>query len=507
MTLNEIYELRKAGKIDEAYKEAQRLNEQESTKETRVALAQTSKSLGERAAKSGDIQGLTDRINEIGQLRLEEIGEAELNNRLAWDVRALVLVLRERKEFDAAALDALFDALTGVAFLKPHRYYSILLDALLRVRDDRDEAWDAFAEVFDWWGPEFFLPEDYQKVRLNNGVMMTSLAERAYTQAVKSILIAAERGIASEEDLERLVGELDNLLVTHPEFQYTLYHKTLLLKALGRMEDAVNTAREFVKANQQYFWAWARLGEVLEESDMQLACYSRAMLCKASPEFLVKVRRKLADLMYELGEYPAAKRELEEVRKVYESKGWRIPDRVVELSGMPWYAETEAADSNVGFYHTHIGPTRDFLFGGVPETAILVSKYNPQKQTVTFVTEDQKRGFFATKRLNQRFADNQLYRVRFAEEPDGKTASRVMTISPIEDPTPYEGKLYRTLRAEINIRPGQTFTFVDGVYVDGSLIRGVAPGTLADITAVAYYNIKKGDWGWRAVSVVPDYNY
>lgn len=507
MTLNEITELRKAGQIEDAYSAAKELYEKESSDEARVALALAAKGLGERAAKSGDIAGLTSRINEIGALRLEEIGEAELNNRIAWDVRSLVLALREKKEFDAEALDSLFDALTGIAFLKPHRYYSILLDALLRVRDEHDEPWDAFAEVLDWWGPEFFLPEDYQKIRLNNGVMMASLAERAYTQAVKSILIAAERGIASEEDLERLVGELDNLLVTHPEFQYTLYHKTQLLKALGRMEDAVMTAREFVKSNQQYYWAWARLGEILEESDMQLACYCRAMLCKSAPEFLVKIRRKLAELMYEMGEYAAAKREIEDVKALHTSKGWRIPERVEELSAMPWYEETEAAESNTGFYHSHVGLTRDFLFGGVPETAILVSKFNPQKQTATFVTEDHKRGFFATKRLNQRFADNQIYKVRFAEEPDGKTASRVMTITPVEDPTPYEGKLFRTLRAEINIRPGQTFTFVDGIYVDGSLIRGVNAGTMADITAVAYYNIKKGDWGWRAVSVVPEYNY
>lgn len=507
MTLNEINELRKAGKIEEAYKEARQLYEQESSDESRLALALCSKAIGERCAKGGDIKGLTERINEIGQLQLEEIGEAELNNRLAWDVRSLVLTLREQKKFDSAALDSLFDALTGVAFLKPHRYYSILLDALLRVRDEHDEPWDAFAEVLDWWGPEFFLPEDFQKVRMNNGAMMTSLAERAYTQAVKSILLAAERGISSEEDLERLVGELDNLLVTHPEFQYTLYHKTLLLKALGRMEDAVNSAREFVKANQQYFWAWARLGEILEESEIQLACYCRAMLCKASPEYLVKVRRKLAELMYEVGEYSAAKHELEEVKRIHGARGWRLPERVEELTSMPWYSETEAAESNIGFYHSHAGLTRDFLFGGVPEVAILVSKYNPQKQTVTFVTEDHKRGFFSTKRLTNRFADNQIYRVRFAEEPDGKTASRVMTISPVEDPTPYDGKLYRTERAEINIRPGQTFTFVDGIYVDGSLIRGVPAGTTADITAVSYYNIKKGDWGWRAVSVVPEYDY
>lgn len=508
MTITEITELRKSGDLDKAYAEARNLFDSDSSdKFNRITLAWCVKALAEKAAKEGDIDTLIERLNEFADLRLEEIGEAEMNNRIAWDIRALVLKLRDENKFDPAKFDALFDALSGIAFLKPHRYYSILLDSLMQIRDAKDNPWDTFAEVLDWWGPEFFLPEDYQKMRLNNGVMMASLAERAYTNAVKSILLAAERGIASPEDIERLIGELDNLLVTHPEFQFTLYHKTLLLKALGRMEEAVETAREFVKANQNQFWAWAKLGEVIDEDNMQLACYCRALLCKSAPEFLAKIRRRLAVMLYEMGEYPAAKREIEDIIALHAKKGWNLPEKIKELSEMPWFAETEASENNRIFYQQHVEPTRDFLFGGVPETAILVSKFNPQKQTVSYATEDHKRGFFSVKRLNMRFADNQVYLVRFAEEPDGKTPSQVLTIRRVDDASEYEGKLFRRLRAAINIRPGQTFTFVDGIYVDGTLLQNIAPGTMCDITAVAFFNMKKDEWGWRAIRVIPDYNY
>lgn len=273
LTITEITDLRKSGELEKAYQAAAELLAADpADRYSRVAMAYCIKALGEQAAKAGDIEGLTSRINEFAALRLEELGEAEMNNRLAWDVRALVFALAEKKEFDADKLDALFDALTGIAFLKPHRYYSILLDALMRVRDAEDQPWDAFAEVLDWWGPEFFLPEDFQKFRLNNGAMMASLAERAYTTAVRSILLAAERDLVTAEDIERLLGELDVLLETHPEFEYTLYHKTLLLKALGRMEEAVGAAREFVKRNQTQFWAWQKLAEVVDEDTMRLAC-------------------------------------------------------------------------------------------------------------------------------------------------------------------------------------------------------------------------------------------
>lgn len=502
LTITEITDLCKSGELEKAYQAAAEMMAADpSDHDSRMAMAISIKALGERAAKAGDIEGLTSRINEFASLRLEEIGEAEMNNRLAWDVRALVLALRESNRFDAAGLDALFDALTGIAFLKPHRYYSILLDALMRVRDENDRPWDAFAEVLDWWGSEYFLPEDFNKHRLNNGAMQTSLAERAYTTAVRSILLAAERDLVTAEDVERLLGELDMLLESHPEFEYTLYHKTRLLKALGRMEEAVTTAREFVKRNQNQFWAWQKLAEVVDEDALKLACYCRALLCKASPESLLKIRRNLGIMLYETGEYAEAKREFEDVASLHNAKGWKLPARVEELITLPWYENTEAAESNVAFYHANLDPTGDFLFGGVPETAILVSKYNPQKQTVSFVTENQRRGFFSTKRMQERFADNQIYRVRFAEEPDGKNPSKVVTIRLAENPEDYEGRLFRRVRSEVNMRPGQTFTFVDGIYIDGTLIRDVAPGTLCDITAVAYYNIKKADWGWRAIAV------
>ncbi|MDE7179930.1 MAG: hypothetical protein K2N88_01855 [Muribaculaceae bacterium] len=508
ITTEEIRSLLQAGETEKAYQEAETLlasNPEDA--ESRKIMAACIKEKSGQAAKAGDINGVTDQINRLAELRLEEIGEAELNNRLAWDIRALVLTLTDQKKFDAGELDSLFDALTGIAFLKPHRYYSILLDSLMRVRDEEDNVWDVFAEVLDWWGPEFFLPEDFKKMRQTNGSMQPSLAERAYTLAVKSILLAAERGVAAPEDIERLVSELDTLLNTHPEFQYTLYHKILLLKALGNMEETIETARNFIKANQQYAWAWSKLGEVLEEDPIRLACYCRALLCKSSQESQIKVRRPLIDMLYEAGEYPAAKREILEVQKYYEAKGRDLPERISELIAMPWFEETEAAETNVPFYHSHVEPTRDFLFGGVPETAILINKLNTQKQTAAYITEDQRRGFFPAKRMNVPLVENAVYKVRFAQEPDGKTPSHILTIRPVEDLSEYEGKLLRHLRAEINIRPGQTFTFVDGIYIDGTLVQNLTPGTMADIVAVAYYNIKKSEWGWRAISVEPDFNY
>ena len=72
-----------------------------------------------------------------------------------------------------------------------------------------------------------------------------------------------------------------------------------------------------------------------------------------------------------------------------------------------------------------------------------------------------------------------------------------------EDIKPYDGIFYRRIVAPLNMRPGMTFLFVDDIYVDGTFLQGIQPGTEAAITAVLYYNIKKESWGWRAVGVRP----
>ena len=502
MTIKEITELRKNGELEKAYAACKEiLSADASDRYGRVAMAYCVKALGERAAKAGDADELIDRIDEYAALHLEEIDEAEMNNKLAWDVRTLILGMKERGEFDLEKLDRLFDSLTGVTFVKPHRYYSVLLDSLIRIKDSTGGPWSTLAEIIDWWGLENLLPEDFEKVRLNNGVMSASLAERAYSTYVKSLLLSAESGTVTAEDISNFIYELDMLQETHPEFQYTLYHKTLLLKALGRMEDAVVAAREFVKRHQHEYWAWSMLGDIVDEDSLRLSCYCRALLCRAEPGFLTKVRQKAGIMMYQLGEFGPAKREFEDVLALHAAKGWHEPPRIAALASEPWFAEVEAPESNVPFYRAHLQETEDFLFGGAPEVAILIGKYNPQKQTCSYVTENRQRGFFSTKKMHERFADNQIYRVRFESEPDGKTASKVLTIRRVENVEEYDGKLYRHIESENTLRPGQSFTFIDDIYVDGMLLRNIAPGAPIEITGVLYFNLKKESWGWRAVRV------
>jgi len=499
MTINEITELRRNGEIDKAYQESMRiLSANPDDLETRVCAALSVKSLLGRAAKAGDTGTLVKLLDELTSLHLENTGDCSINNKAAWDIRTIIYRWEEEGVFDMGKVRALYDAASKICYDKPHRYYSILLDAFLKVRDTDGNPWADIPEMITWWGIENLLPEDYERIRLINGQMSPSLAERAYTACYKCIAKGLEEGEMKDE-AESFIQDLEALEESHPEIRYAQYMKTRLLVALGHKDAALAAARSTVRRHHYDFWAWSMLGDLAEDEADKIACYCRALTCRTDPAFLVKVRRKLAVLMYRCGFYANARRELDKTINIYNAKGWGLPADIDEITSQQWYAITEAAPSNRSFYTTHAVGADDFLNGDMPEKAVLITKYNPQKQMCSYITADRHRGFFSAKRLNERFADNQVYMVRFDGEPDEERAANVFSCRRMVDITPYEGTFFRQVEAELNLRPGMAFLFVDDIYVDGTMLRGHHMGDRVVITAAIYFNIKKESWGWRAI--------
>lgn len=502
-TISEITEMRKDGDSEGAYIECKKQLESNATdRDARVEMAMCIKDLMDKASSVSDIEGLAALLGEFGALRLEEAGEGAMNYKAIWPVRSLLLARKDAGTLEFSDLDTLWQALAAIEFEKPHRYYSILLECFLRVKDLGGASWPGLVDMVDHWGLENLLPEDYKRTLQTNGMRLPSLAERAYSGYVKSILVDVAAGRHLKE-AEAFVYEMDLLAESHPEFQNTLYYKTLLCKSLGKTEEALSTARAFVKNRRNDFWAWSMLADIVDDEDLKLSCYCRAMLCKTDSVFLVKVRQKLGLMMYQRGEYSNARKEFDEIMAVHSRKGWRNPTVVDEMARQPWYGMTIPEYSNTRYYTAHLGETEAFMMGDTPETPVIVTRFNPQKQIVNFITDDRRRGYFSIKKLRERFVDNGIYKVRFAEEFDEKTAAKVATCRRVEDITDFEDIFWRRLEAEVSIRPGQSFTFVEGVYVDGSLLNGIEPGTYCEITAVLYFNIKHETWGWRAVRVVP----
>lgn len=503
MDLKETLELCKAGQAQEAYAANKReLGKDPENSCARAGLGYSIKSMLGEAARRLDDAGFVRLLEEFASLRLNDTEGAELNAKVAWDVRSMLLAWKDSGETDFGKVDALAAAVRGVGFPRPHRYYSILLDAFVKVRGPQGEIWPGIADFAAWWGLDNLLAEDYERVLLTTGHRMPSLAERVYTSCLKVLVGEVSEG-RNIEAAEKFLGDLEVLDETHPEFHAILCEKSNLLKAMGRTEEAMESARGYVRRHPAEFRAWAALGDTVDEEPLKLACYCRALGCKIDPMYQGKVRYKLAVSMYRLGYLAEAKREFRKIRQIYESKGWHIPAGVEAVEQQDWFRNTYEAESNHDFYVHNGRRAEEILYGDVAETPVLISTYNAQKQVVTYVTPDRKRGYFSTKRTTYRFIPNNVYMIKFDGEAAPGEPSRPLRFRKAEDVSGYEGTLFRKSEGEVGLRPGQSFLFVDDVYIDGALLRGIPQGTPAEITSVLYYNIKREAWGWRAVRVNP----
>lgn len=501
MDLKETLDLCKAGRAGEAYAANKNTLEQDpANRYARVGLAYSIKALLGGAVRRLDDAGFVQLLDEYGALKLNDIDEAELNLRVAWDVRAMLQALKDADRLDFDTADKLGEAVRGLELAKPHRYYSVLLDAFLKVHDSQGRIWPGIAEFAVWWGLDNLLPEDYERVLLTNGQRMPSLAERAYTACLKALVQEVAEGKATDA-AEKFLGDLEVLEQTHPQYSAILYQKSNLLKAMGRIDEALDTARAYVRKRSSEFRAWSALGDIVDDEQKKMACYCRALCCRMDPMFQGKVRFKLAVSMYQLGHLPEAKREFNKIRQLYESRGWHMPQGLETIEQQEWFRNTYEAESNHDFYGRYGRQADELLYADIEETPVLISTYNPQKQIATYVTPDRKRGYFSTKKTTYKFIPNNIYMIRFDGEAAEGEPSKPLRFRKADEVAQYEGTLFRKSEGEVGLRPGQSFLFVDDVYIDGTLMRNMAPGTPAEITSVLYYNMKRDTWGWRAVRV------
>jgi hypothetical protein len=187
---------------------------------------------------------------------------------------------------------------------------------------------------------------------------------------------------------------------------------------------------------------------------------------------------------------------------VYNQEQWHVPPYIVDLIRQDWYAKTTAASSNLDYYNDHLEGAEGFLFLDRPEVAIMITRYNHEKQVCNFVTSKHQQGFFSTKKLREKFKDYDIVKVRFAAPMTDGTPSSFLTYKRVTDISDYKQIFWKEMNGSIHIHPGNSFGFVDGIYVGSRLMPAhIQNGEQVQGVAYLSYDGKKQTWGWRAVKI------
>ncbi len=503
MTIPEINALRKGGKTQEAYDACKALLERyPDDRMARTTMAWCIKSLAESHARSLRYQGFATLLHELASLRLGEIGELGMANRFSWDVKTLFDGLATRHESLLDAAHEVFEAVRHLDFIKPDRYYTLLIDCFAKVKQGNDVPLDIFCDVADWWGLDNFLPDDYKPIQLKNGKSLKSVAERVYSCYYKALVNCASTLTCQEPRVEEFVKRLDVLSERHPEFEFTLYYKAQLLILLGRKSEALDAIRPFVRLKQRDFWVWDLLSDTMDDSEIKLSCLCRALSCHAQPDYLGKVRLKAAQQMASLGFHDNARTEIDQYLALYQSKGWHISDQVLELTHCDWYQAATPLATNAPFYCSHVEASDNFLYQDMAEQPILITHVNKEKKVCHYITANREQGFFSMRHLRAPLKLNEVYLARLGESNASKKGKRIFTYRHASTNS-YIGIFYKPFKGKLNAKSGNNYGFVNDVFVDFRLVEGFAAtnGTLVSGMAVISFNPKRQNWGWRAISI------
>lgn len=483
-SLNQIINLCKAGRVQEAYDLAKADLEQERP----WAKLTTGRALYyfiKEDANSGHYERLVAHLDEmisLGQL----IPDNE--NSIFWIGVFCKRHLASTAIDTPIRLSALFSRLREFS-CSSGRGYSVLLDGFIRC-----DSWQEMAAFLEWWNLNKLTPEDYQPVEIAPGKKIMSLAERAYNANSKALL-----RLNDNERIREFLPKLDNLMNNHPEMTWPGYFYGKLLLSLGSTpEEELRVILPFARKKTTEFWVWQLLSDVfVNDNEKRLACLLRAVHCDTQEQFLIKVRIKLARLFILQGQYNLAKYQIDKVTQCSLSKGMCLPHEVQCWINEPWFSSA-VSDSKAPIDFSSI--TDELLCGGTEEAIAIVTYTDIKTGKSSLVYGWEKR---ESKKLSFKVSPGVVLKINSIVEPTGK----LQIIRAIKTPLPNNLDYAKVVEGTVSKHASNIFAFLKSTegdfYIAPNVVKryDVENGETIKSLIVYDYNRKKMTWDWTCISI------
>ena len=241
---------------------------------------------------------------------------------------------------------------------KPSLLHSCMLQQAMRLASGDHLKVMVFARM---WGLENLRQEDFDRYVADDGKSLPSLAEKVIQQASKEA--AAEH---RRDQIEYILPFVEKTMDRFPDNIWLKLNRVKILRELGRHDEARALALDFAKAKAGEYWAWELLGDLQVEPEQRLACYCKALICSQDDNFVSKLRGKLAHHLIKAGHSSEAKGEIQRVIEHKQAVGQRLPADIELLTQEPWYADAVSAIPKPAFYARYAPQADELLFSDLP---------------------------------------------------------------------------------------------------------------------------------------------
>lgn len=244
-----------------------------------------------------------------------------------------------------------------IAYDRKGKMHSTILYSILWDTHDETTGW--FKEVFEKWGMDSFMPEDWQKVRKGEETY-PSLAEKAIGKYIQSL---KARNLSPAPEFSGLV---DTALTHFPNDETLLRYSARYKMQEGKKEEAQALYRRMIITGNKYY-LWSELAAIVDDEDLRLGCLAKAVLMQRDENFLGNIRLELARIFISRGLHEAALLELDIHEETYRRNEWGRKNSFVQLrSRIP--AGTTAAKDNMQIYKSYTHLCDEFIYSTLPVT-------------------------------------------------------------------------------------------------------------------------------------------
>lgn len=367
------------------------------------------------------------------------------------------------------------------------------------------------------WGLNAFRDEDFQTTKATTPeqkqTIYPPLAARVATKLYKEL-----KSTHSKEKAEEFLPFF-HLVNTHcPDFAYTPLYIANLQAWCGQKDEAIKQLRKMLIDNQQWY-LWKNLGDLLP-TNLQIACYCKAITLCNKEDYLLDIHLTLATLLQATAPHQAAY-ELSMYTATSQRNGWRKRAQAytLEKTLQPFPPQKDGK----AYYASQAPAAEDYAFEGLPQDEFLYTGtyINPQgKRRARLV--NHPRQLTLTTTLTPELRNSPIGEVFLCTYHTKGHRNIMLTAHatgktlPTNNLSPYSGNTQKhhkdgsgnpgaptgetkLIEGNVNIRSGQAFAFIGNYYVPPRLRQSA---NLAQGQHVKAKALRQPDGRWRIIEIL-----
>ena len=260
------------------------------------------------------------------------------------------------------------------ATCKPSTLHSCIMMQAINLEKKHENDFK-FIEFCLMWKLDSLRPEDYLSAKgtTDNGksIEFQSLAENVATRLYKEL-----KSRHTEEFINELFPFFLMVKEKCSDNRFIDMYIAQLLYWQGKLDESL-AAYKAILRNSPEWYIWKSMGDIIDDKDLRISFYCKALTMMGKDEYIVDLRLKLATLLFESNKEQAAY-EVEQYMRTYKENNWNISGDVYLLQGK--LQGVMPSSQSKAFYRGNIEAAENYAYSDIPtEEFVLVEIFKNQE--------------------------------------------------------------------------------------------------------------------------------